>query len=81
MRDPATCLAVNPINATVATGDVRGVVKFWSPNVVDPLVQLKAHRGVIDSVCVHPNGRFFVTLGGADHKMKVWDCRTLRTLE
>ena len=80
MRDPTSCLAVNPSNAVVATCDLRGIVKFWSPSVVDPLLQLKGHKGVIEDICFHPNGRFFLTLGG-DHKMKVWDCRTLRTLE
>lgn len=80
MRDPTSCLAVNPSNAVVATCDLRGIVKFWSPSVVDPLLQLKGHKGVIEDIKFHPNGRFFLTLGG-DHKMKVWDCRTLRTLE
>lgn len=80
MRDPTSCMAVNPSSGVVASCDLRGVVKFWSPAVVDPLVQIKGHKGVIEDVCFHPNGRFFVTLGG-DHKMKVWDCRTLRTLE
>lgn len=80
MRDPTSCLAVNPANGVVATCDLRGIVKFWSPSVVDPLLQLKGHKGVVDSICFHPNGRFFLTLGG-DHKMKVWDTRTLRSLE
>ncbi|KPI88368.1 hypothetical protein ABL78_2543 [Leptomonas seymouri] len=80
MRDPTSCLAVNPSNAVVATCDLRGIVKFWSPSVVDPLLQLKGHKGVIEDIRFHPNGRFFITLGG-DHKMKVWDCRTLRPLE
>ncbi|CCW68284.1 unnamed protein product [Phytomonas sp. Hart1] len=80
MRDPASCLAVNPGNGVVASCDLRGVLKFWSPTVLDPLVQLKAHKGVVDDIAFHPNGRFFLTLGG-DHKLKVWDCRTLRALE
>ncbi|CAJ1006342.1 putative WD domain, G-beta repeat/BING4CT (NUC141) domain containing protein [Leishmania naiffi] len=80
MRDPTSTLAVNPSNGVTATCDLRGIVKFWSPAVVDPLLQLKGHKGVIEDICFHPNGRFFLTLGG-DHKMKVWDCRTLRTLE
>ncbi|KAK7194278.1 WD domain, G-beta repeat/BING4CT (NUC141) domain containing protein [Novymonas esmeraldas] len=80
MHDPTSCLAVNPSNGVTATCDLRGVVKFWSPTVVDPLLHLKGHRGVIEDIRFHPNGRFFLTLGG-DHKMKVWDCRTLRTLE
>nr|CCC92021.1 conserved hypothetical protein [Trypanosoma congolense IL3000] len=80
MRDPTSCMAVNPGNGVVATCDLRGVVKLWSPSVVDPLVQLKGHKGVIDDIQFHPNGRFFITLGG-DHKFKVWDCRTLRSLD
>ncbi|RNF23156.1 U3 small nucleolar RNA-associated protein 7 [Trypanosoma conorhini] len=80
VRDPTSCMDVNPSNGVVASCDLRGVVKFWSPAVVDPLVQLKGHKGVIDAIRFHPNGRFFLTLGG-DHKFKVWDCRTLRALE
>lgn len=80
VKDPTSAIANNPANGTVATCDLRGVVKIWSPSVIDPLVQIKAHRGSIHDVKFHENGRFFVTLGG-DHKMKIWDCRTLRTLE
>lgn len=80
MKNPTSCLAVNQANGVVASTDMRGVIKFWSPSVVDPLIQLKGHQGSIEDICFHGNGRFFITLGG-DHKMKVWDLRTLRTLE
>lgn len=80
MKNPTSCLAVNATNGVVASTDLRGVVKFWSPSVVDPLLQLKGHQGAIEDICFHSNGRFFLTLGG-DHKLKVWDMRTLRTLD
>lgn len=80
VKDPTTCLKANPSNAVISTCDLRGIVKFWSPTVADPLVQLKAHKGPIQDIAFHSNGRYFVTLGG-DHKMKVWDTRALRTLE
>lgn len=80
VKNPTSCLTVNPSNGVVGSTDLRGVVKFWSPTVVDPLIQLKGHQGAIEDMCFHPNGRFFLTLGG-DHKLKVWDIRTLRTLE
>jgi U3 small nucleolar RNA-associated protein 7 len=80
MKNPTSAMSVNPANGVVATCDLRGVVKLWSPTVVDPLVQLKAHSGAIHDIAFHHNGRFFATLGG-DHKMKLWDCRMLRTLE
>lgn len=80
MKNPTSCLATNHANGVLASCDMRGVVKFWSPSVVDPLIQLKAHKGSIGDICFHPNGRFFITLGG-DHKMSVWDMRTLRPLE
>lgn len=80
MKDPTSAMSVNPANAVVSTCDLRGVVKMWSPTVVDPLVQLKAHTGAIHDIAFHQNGRFFATLGG-DHKLKLWDCRMLRTLE
>lgn len=80
MKDPVSCLSNNPANGVVATCDLRGVVKMWSPAIVDPLVQLKAHAGTIQDIAFHPNGRFFVTLGG-DHKLKIWDCRMMRSLE
>lgn len=80
MRNPTSCMAVNPANGVVASCDLHGVVKFWSPSVLDPLVQLKGHQGAIDGIQFHSNGFFFITLGG-DHKLKVWDTRTLRSLE
>ena len=80
VKNPTTCLRANPANGVVTTCDLRGVVKMWSPTIADPLVQLKAHNGSIHDIAFHQNGRFFVTLGG-DHKLKVWDCRKLRTLE
>jgi hypothetical protein len=80
MKDPTTCLKQNPCNGTVATCDLRGVVKVWSPAVIDPLLQLKAHKGAIHDIAFHDSGRFFITVGG-DHKLKVWDCRALRVLE
>ncbi|CUG11286.1 Hypothetical protein, putative [Bodo saltans] len=80
VKNPTSAMSMNPANAVVATCDLRGVVKMWSPTVVEPLVQLKAHSGAIHDIAFHQNGRFFATLGG-DHKMKLWDCRMLRTLE
>lgn len=80
MHDPTICMATNPSNGVVTTCDVRGVAKFWSPTVPDALVQIKAHKGGAQDIAFHRNGRYFVTLGG-DHKMKIWDTRTLRALE
>jgi U3 small nucleolar RNA-associated protein 7 len=80
VKNPTSAMSINPANAVVSTCDLRGVVKMWSPTVMDPLVQLKAHSGAIHDIAFHQNGRFFATLGG-DHKLKLWDCRMLRTLE
>eukprot|EP00388_Colpodella_angusta_P004398 GDKJ01014554.1.p1 GENE.GDKJ01014554.1~~GDKJ01014554.1.p1 ORF type:complete len:379 (-),score=53.33 GDKJ01014554.1:80-1216(-) len=80
VKDPITCLKQNPSNGVVSTCDLRGIIKFWSPSVAEPLVQLKAHKGPIQDVAFHSNGRYFVSLGG-DHKMKVWDTRAMRVLE
>jgi U3 small nucleolar RNA-associated protein 7 len=80
VKDPTVCINKNPANGVVATGDLRGVVKLWSPTVEDPLVQLKAHKGAVKDVLFHPDGRFALTLG-VDSKFKIWDIRTLRTLE
>jgi hypothetical protein len=81
MHDPTASLAVNPQNGVVATGDTRGVIKMWSPTVVDPLVQIKAHRGPVRHLAFHPEGRFAVSMGASDNKMKLWDLRTLRALD
>lgn len=80
VKDPTTCLKQNPLNGVVSTCDLRGIIKFWSPTVAEPLVQLKAHKGPIQDIAFHSNGRYFVSLGG-DHKMKVWDTRAMRVLE
>lgn len=80
VKDPTVCLKRNPANGILATGDLRGVLKLWSPTVEDPVVQLKVHKGAVKDVVFHPDGRFAVTLG-VDSKFKIWDLRTLRPLE
>ena len=80
VKDPTVCLKANPANGVLSTCDLRGIVKFWSPTIEAPLVQLKAHKGAIADIAFHNNGRHFVTLGN-DHKMKIWDTRTLRALD
>eukprot|EP00672_Neobodo_designis_P017623 CAMPEP_0174835126 /NCGR_PEP_ID=MMETSP1114-20130205/5247_1 /TAXON_ID=312471 /ORGANISM="Neobodo designis, Strain CCAP 1951/1" /LENGTH=616 /DNA_ID=CAMNT_0016069071 /DNA_START=40 /DNA_END=1890 /DNA_ORIENTATION=- len=80
VKDPTACMARNPSNGILATGDLRGVVKMWSPTVEDPVVQLKAHKGAVKDAVFHPEGRFALTIG-VDNKLKIWDTRTLRTLE
>jgi WD40 repeat protein len=80
VKDPTACMARNPASGILATGDVRGVLKMWSPTVEDPVVQLKAHKGAVKDAVYHPEGRFALTIG-VDNKVKIWDMRTLRTLE
>jgi hypothetical protein len=80
VRDPSAAMSYNPTNGVIATADLRGVCKFWSPTVSEPLVQIKAHKGAIKDIAFHQNGRFALTLG-VEGKLKVWDCRTLRALD
>lgn len=55
-----------------------GTVTLRTPNLPTPPVTLLAHMGPVTSISVDPSqgsgGRYMAT-GGADGKVKVWDCR------
>ena len=74
LKAPATCLRHNPWNAVVNVGDANGLVTMWTPNMEQPVVQLKAHRGRIAGVCNTWCGQYLVT-AGHDNLVKVFDMR------
>ncbi|KAK4166663.1 putative U3 small nucleolar RNA-associated protein 7 [Cladorrhinum sp. PSN259] len=70
-------LTQNPYNAILHVGQQNGTVTLWSPNLMDPLVKLLAHRGPVRSVAVDREGRYMVS-AGQDNKMCIWDIRNFK---
>ncbi|KAK3997166.1 putative U3 small nucleolar RNA-associated protein 7 [Cladorrhinum sp. PSN332] len=70
-------LTQNPYNAILHVGQQNGTVTLWSPNSMDPLVKLLAHRGPVRSVAVDREGRYMVS-AGQDNKMCIWDIRNFK---
>ncbi|KAK4228380.1 putative U3 small nucleolar RNA-associated protein 7 [Podospora fimiseda] len=70
-------LTQNPYNAILHIGQQNGTVTLWSPNSMDPLVKLLAHRGPVRSVAVDREGRYMVS-AGQDNKMCIWDIRNFK---
>ncbi|KAF9521158.1 hypothetical protein BS47DRAFT_1335263 [Hydnum rufescens UP504] len=71
-------IAQNIHNAVIYLGHQNGTVTLRTPNLPTPAVTLLAHLGPVTSISVDPSsgsgGRYMAT-GGADGKVKVWDCR------
>ena len=76
----AHAVAQNPASGVLDVGHGNGVVTLWSPAQPQALARLLAHRGAVAAVAHSACGTYLAT-GGVDGLVKVWDARTLRTLE
>ena len=47
---------MNPWNAMLLTGDNKGCVQMWSPNIGKPLVKILAHAGAVNDLAVDRTG-------------------------
>eukprot|EP00166_Cyanidium_caldarium_P005573 ctg_687.g219 len=77
---PTAYLAVSPYNGVALTGHRNGVVQLWSPAApAEPLAQILAHpsAGGVAAVAADASGRWVVTAGVSDGRVKVWDARRL----
>ena len=52
----------------------KGVVKVFSPNSQEPLLQILAHNAPVTSLDFSRDGSYMLT-GGADCRFKIWDIR------
>lgn len=68
----------NPQNAVIGLGHRNGVVSFWTPNMSEAVVKLRAHLGPVSGFAVWgEDGKGGSTVGtaGVDGMVKVWDAR------
>ena len=75
---PIFALRQNPQNAVICTGNNTGIISMWTPNMTEPVVQIKAHvNGSIDDLVIDQTGRFIFS-AGQDQKVRIYDIRTFK---
>jgi len=67
-----TCMRQNPRNAVIHTGDNRGFVHLWTPNVRGAVAELRCQIAKVTSLVVH--GDNLIT-GGNEGTWKIFDLR------
>ena len=69
---PITALAAHPRSDVLVTGDSAGMIRLWSPAVVDEPVASAQLSGVILDMAWHPDGRH-LAVGTSDGILTVLD--------
>ncbi|KAI6225739.1 WD-REPEATS-REGION domain-containing protein [Aphelenchoides besseyi] len=69
-----TCMAQNPSNAIVVSGNTKGVICLWAPNINEGLVEMLAHKSPISGVAIDRTGTYMATTS-LDSQLKIWDMR------
>jgi len=64
----------NPQSFVVGVSSPKGVVKVFSPNSQEPLLQILAHNAPVTSLDFSRDGNYLLTAGG-DCRFKIWDIR------
>ncbi|KAG9509377.1 KICSTOR complex protein ITFG2 [Fragariocoptes setiger] len=61
-------------------GNMSSDIEIWNLDVVDilePLAQLKGHKGAVIDICCNNKAKHLVASGGADLTIRVWNVDTL----
>jgi len=69
-------MAQNSGNGVIYTGDSKGIVNMWSPNMREPLAYVKCHNSPLAALCGDNTGREFISCG-LDRKVQIWDVRNI----
>jgi WD40 repeat protein len=70
--DPVQSVAVMADGRVAASGDWKGVIKFWDTATGRELRSIQAHDFWVTSLAFTPDGQTLVS-GSADHTVKSWD--------
>lgn len=67
-------LVLRPDGMVLATASawLDSMLSLWNVETGEKILQFKAHRRVIPSLCFSPDGKTLAT-GGDDHTIKLWD--------
>jgi WD40 repeat protein len=68
----AFSMAFSPDGRFLATGGAEGMINVWEITTGEELMELKGHKGAIQTVTFSPNGKL-VASGGSDRKIRIWD--------
>ena len=72
---PAHALAMHPNGFLVASGDNKGIVRFWNLRNKTVVSEFKAHSQAISGLAITPDQKRLIT-ASYDSTIKVWDLAT-----
>jgi WD40 repeat protein/serine/threonine protein kinase len=75
----ASCVAVSPSGAYVASAGLDGLIKFWDAQTLKPLGTLEGHVGGVHSLAFDPSGRFLAS-AGKDATIRIWNAERREVL-
>jgi WD40 repeat protein len=71
-KGEALCVAYRQGGKELATSGEDGVIRVWEPETGKQLVELRGHRGPVNSVAFRPNSRQLAS-AGQDRTVRLWD--------
>lgn len=66
------CVAANPYNRLILTGDYDGAIRAFDPVSGKCISNILAHSEAVASICLSPTCEVIAT-GGHDGLVRVWD--------
>ncbi len=67
------CLAFGADGRRLASGTVAGPMEIWDAQTGRLVRTLHAHVGPVAGLAFHPDGTQFLSLGGRDRTVRIWD--------
>ncbi|HEY9696358.1 MAG TPA: protein kinase [Trichocoleus sp.] len=67
-----TCVAISPINQTLASSSLDDTIRTWNLNSGEPLLTLTGHHRGVNAIAISPDGKAIVS-GSDDYTIKIWN--------
>ncbi|KAI4835107.1 polyadenylation factor subunit 2 [Plasmodium brasilianum] len=74
-----SCLAWNPINDIVASGNRTQTISLWDIRINKPITSINAHKANVNKVKWNYNGLYLLSCS-KDSLIKLWDIRNFKLL-
>ncbi|CDO65685.1 conserved Plasmodium protein, unknown function [Plasmodium reichenowi] len=74
-----SCLAWNPINDIVASGNRTHTISFWDIRMNKPIISLNSHKANVNKIKWNNNGIYLLSCS-KDSLIKLWDIRNFKLL-